>query len=106
MLKVSKPRQLAEGVTMSPARLMLEILAIYETFGCLTTGQEPTLISDKWESWWFEGGRSSYEEHSVEKQFGSMSLLPLVTRFNCIQWNGGLTSGEQCRESWSTCFPA
>ena len=33
MLKVSKPRQLAEGVTMSPARLMLEILAIYETFG-------------------------------------------------------------------------
>ena len=67
MLKVSKPRQLAEGVTMSPARLMLEILAIYETFGmspihgqsapadvsgCLTTGQEPSLISDKWESWW------------------------------------------------------
>jgi hypothetical protein len=35
MLKVSKPRQLAEGVTMSPARLMLEILAIYETFGKL-----------------------------------------------------------------------
>lgn len=33
MLKVSKPRQLADGVTMSPARLMLEILAIYETFG-------------------------------------------------------------------------
>jgi hypothetical protein len=74
MLKVSKPRQLADGVTMSPARLMLEILAIYETFGmstlhshshltryqvsgliqigCLTTGQEPSLISDKWESWW------------------------------------------------------
>lgn len=70
MLKSSKPRQLAEGVTMSPARLMLEILAIYETFGtlighslvvedhgshsagCLTTGQEPSLISDKWESWW------------------------------------------------------
>jgi hypothetical protein len=43
MLKVSKPRQLAEGVTMSPARLMLEILAIYETFGkslhtCMNTG--------------------------------------------------------------------
>jgi len=43
MLKVSKPRQLAEGVTMSPARLMLEILAIYETFGmslytCMSIG--------------------------------------------------------------------
>jgi hypothetical protein len=23
----------------------------------------------------FEGGRSSYEEHSVEKQFGSKSLI-------------------------------
>lgn len=33
MLKASKPTQLAEGVTMSPARMMLEILAIYETFG-------------------------------------------------------------------------
>lgn len=33
MLKVSQPTQLAEGVTLSPARLMLEILAIYETFG-------------------------------------------------------------------------
>ena len=30
----------------------------------------------------FEGGRSSYEEHSVEKQFGSMSHLinPKYTR--------------------------
>jgi hypothetical protein len=25
----------------------------------------------------FEGGRSSYEEHSVEKQFGSMSPSPV-----------------------------
>jgi hypothetical protein len=33
MLKSSKQTQLAEGVTLSPARLMLEILAIYETFG-------------------------------------------------------------------------
>ena len=69
MLKASKPTQLAEGVTMSPARMMLEILAIYETFGgsqfskitllmiadtagCLTLGEEPTLISDKGDSWW------------------------------------------------------
>jgi len=49
--------------------MMLEILAIYETFGgsqfskitllmiadtagCLTLGEEPTLISDKGDSWW------------------------------------------------------
>jgi hypothetical protein len=37
MLKVSQPTLLAEGVTVSPARLQLEILAIYETFGgCYT----------------------------------------------------------------------
>ncbi|ORY33748.1 fungal-specific transcription factor domain-domain-containing protein, partial [Naematelia encephala] len=75
MLKASQPTQLAEGVTVSPARLMLEILTIYETFGCLTTGQEPTLISDKWEDWWYVGSRSTYEEHSVEKQFGMSRVM-------------------------------
>lgn len=88
MLKASKPKQLAEGVTISPARLMLEILAIYDVFGCLATGEEPALLSDKYENWWyvevevelhqmlnrrFEGSQSTYEEHSVEKQFGSES---------------------------------
>jgi len=52
MLKASTPKQLAEGVTISPARLMLEILAIYDVFGCLTTGEEPALLSDKYENWW------------------------------------------------------
>lgn len=71
MLKSSTPKTLTEGVTVSPARLMLEVLAIYETFGCLTTGEEPTLISEHGENWWLEASRSTYEEHSVEKQFGS-----------------------------------
>lgn len=71
MLKSSTPKSLTEGVTVSPARLMLEVLAIYETFGCLTTGEEPTLISEHGENWWLEASRSTYEEHSVEKQFGS-----------------------------------
>jgi len=52
MLKASTPKQLAEGVTISPARLMLEILAIYDVFGCLTTGEEPALLSEKYENWW------------------------------------------------------
>lgn len=83
MLKASKPKQLAEGVTISPARLMLEILAIYDTFGSLATGEEPSFLGEQNESWWwvdhsrasltsrFEGSQSTYEEHSVEKQFGS-----------------------------------
>ncbi|WWD15837.1 hypothetical protein CI109_100261 [Kwoniella shandongensis] len=78
MLKNSTPTKLTEGVTVSPARLMLEILAIYETFGCLTTGEEPTLISDRWESWWLEASRSTYEEHSVEKQFGMSRVMVLL----------------------------
>lgn len=33
MLKASTPTQLADGVTATPARLLLEMLAIYETLG-------------------------------------------------------------------------
>jgi hypothetical protein len=38
MLKASQPTQLADGVSVSAARLMLEILAIYETFGEVQSG--------------------------------------------------------------------
>ena len=49
MLKVSQPRQLADGVTLSPARMLLEILAIYETFGepSRNRRQFGLLISDR-----------------------------------------------------------
>lgn len=81
MLKASQPTPLADGVTVSSARLNLEVLAIYETMGCLTTGQEPILISDRWENWWFGSSRSTYEEHSVEKQFGmSRNMVALFAR--------------------------
>lgn len=81
MLKSSMPTPLADGVTVSAARLNLEILAIYETMGCLTTSEEPLLLSDRWESWWFESSRSTYEEHSVEKQFGmSRTMVHLFSR--------------------------
>jgi hypothetical protein len=52
MLKQSTPKQLSEGVTISPARVMLEILAIYETMGCLASGEEPFLLNDKGQDWW------------------------------------------------------
>lgn len=37
MLKASQPTLLADGVTVSPARVLLEVLAIYETFGGFKT---------------------------------------------------------------------
>jgi hypothetical protein len=81
MLNTSLPTALADGVTVSAARLNLEVLAIYETMGCLTTGQEPLLISDRWANWWFGSSRSTYEEHSVEKQFGmSRKMVHLFAR--------------------------
>lgn len=30
-------------------------------------------MSEKWGDWWFKTGQTTYEEHSVEKQFGSRS---------------------------------
>ncbi|ODN84722.1 hypothetical protein, variant 2 [Cryptococcus amylolentus CBS 6039] len=78
MLKDSTPTALSEGVTVSPARLMLEILAIYETFGCLTSGDEPTMIPEHGQNWWLEANRSMYEEHSVEKQFGMSRVMVLL----------------------------
>ncbi|WVQ71577.1 hypothetical protein IAR50_001117 [Cryptococcus sp. DSM 104548] len=78
MLKDSTPTTLSEGVTVSPARLMLEILAIYETFGCLTSGDEPTMIPEHGQNWWLEASRSMYEEHSVEKQFGMSRVMVLL----------------------------
>ncbi|KAL1413546.1 hypothetical protein Q8F55_001320 [Vanrija albida] len=74
MLKDSTPTQLSDGITATPSRLILEILAIYETFGSLTTGDEPELISDS-DSWWFESSGSTFEEHSVETQFGMSRVM-------------------------------
>ncbi|RSH78322.1 uncharacterized protein EHS24_002041 [Apiotrichum porosum] len=74
MLKASTPTQLADGVTATPARLLLEMLAIYETLGCLTLGQEPELISES-ENWWFEKSSSTYDEHSVETLFGMSKVM-------------------------------
>nr|ODN81204.1 hypothetical protein L203_05710 [Cryptococcus depauperatus CBS 7841] len=81
MLKNSMPTQLTREVTVSPAKLMLEILTIYETFGCLPTGKEPTLIGEHAEDWWLENSRSTYEQRSVENQFGiSRAMVLLLNR--------------------------
>lgn len=64
---------LSAGVMAQGARLILETLAIYETLGlsmqfdrsldsvtdngsssgCLATGRQPTLLSDKDPDWWY-----------------------------------------------------
>lgn len=96
MLKTSLPTPIADGVTVSSARLNLEIMAIYETMGCLTTGQEPILISDRWDDWWFCSSRSTYEEHSVEKQFGmSRKMVHLFARLTKLLSRVGSGGGAK-----------
>lgn len=74
MLRASAPTALPDGTTVTPVRLSLEILAIYETFACLPLGDEPELLNDR-ESWWFEASGSTFEEHSVETQFGMSRVM-------------------------------
>lgn len=64
---------------MSPARLLLEILAVYDVFGSLTTGQEPTYLGNDNSDWWLDGDDWSYHKYSVEKVFAmSRTCLNLV----------------------------
>ena len=68
------------GEKVQPARLWLEILAVYETFGSLTSGEVPTLIGPGQNDWWFDtSGMSTYHRYSVEQVFGmSRSMIALV----------------------------
>ncbi len=76
------------GVTVSPARLLLETLAVYDVFGSLTTGREPTYLGHDSSDWWLDGDEWSYHKYSVEKVFAmSRICLNLVAK------------------AWSTLFP-
>ncbi|KII92890.1 hypothetical protein PLICRDRAFT_37687 [Plicaturopsis crispa FD-325 SS-3] len=63
----------------SRARLLLEILSVYDIFGCLSTGKEPSLLNDGASSWWLD---ESHTGHSyVESVFGmSRAFVPLLAR--------------------------
>jgi len=66
---------------VSRARLLLEIVAVYELFGCLASGQEPTLLSPNVSSWWLSKANSEDSHSYVEKVFGlSRQLIPLIAR--------------------------
>lgn len=88
------------GVWISSARLLLEILTVYETFsestaplvagrlclplrvtGSLTSGEPTTLLTPGDSAWWFEGDRMNYHLLSIEKVFGmSRSIVELFAR--------------------------
>lgn len=66
---------------VSRARLLLETVAVYELFGCLSTGQEPTLLSPHTSSWWLDHANAEDVTSHVEKVFGmSRQLVPLLAR--------------------------
>ena len=87
------------GEKVQPARLWLEILAVYETFGSLTSGEVPTLIGPGQNDWWFDtSGMSTYHRYSVEQVFGmSRSMIALVATVRrevpvIFDLRGGLSS--------------
>lgn len=83
LLETSAPTQLSEGMTVTPSRLILEVLTIYETLGCLTTGREPELLTEDNAEWWFQKPVNSpmsptahnFEHYSVENQFGVSKVI-------------------------------
>ncbi|KAJ3520322.1 hypothetical protein NM688_g9180 [Phlebia brevispora] len=89
------------GVTR--ARLFVEIVSIYDIFGCLATGQIPTLLSPQMHSWWLESANAEDTQSHVEKYFGiSRTFIPLfvkvvdlLSRAYAYQISDGRWEGQQ-----------
>ncbi|EPQ57382.1 hypothetical protein GLOTRDRAFT_74129 [Gloeophyllum trabeum ATCC 11539] len=66
----------------SRARLLLEILAVYDTFGCLATGREPTILGSGTVDWWSVCRHDDSIAHShIEHVFGiSRTLVPILAQ--------------------------
>ncbi|KAH9949554.1 fungal-specific transcription factor domain-containing protein, partial [Amylocystis lapponica] len=70
---------------VSRARLLLEILAVYEIFGCFACREEPTLLSPNTSSWWLDKTNSNDSQSFVEKVFGmSRELILVLARVTCL----------------------
>ncbi|EJD52383.1 hypothetical protein AURDEDRAFT_180995 [Auricularia subglabra TFB-10046 SS5] len=89
------PAQWGGGVVLSPPRVFLEMLAVYETFGCLGTGEEPTLLSPGNCDWWYmEPYKGSFHLMSVEHLFGiSRALVPLIAKVFTLVLRASLVPG-------------
>jgi len=73
------------SVSVSAARLMLEILAVYDVFGSLTSGEPPYLLGPGNTKWWFSGNEISYHTLSIENVFGmSRSMIELIARVSAF----------------------
>ncbi|KAH7108437.1 fungal-specific transcription factor domain-containing protein [Auriculariales sp. MPI-PUGE-AT-0066] len=76
-------------IVLSRARLCVEMLTVLETFGCLTTGDEPSLLTEGSMVWYYMLGQRPTDESfhlvSLEHIFGfSRSLLPFVARVSSL----------------------
>jgi hypothetical protein len=69
------------GVTVSAARLLLEILAVYDVFASLTSGEPPSLLGRGKSEWWFDGDKQSYHKYSIEQLYGmSRGMIDMVAK--------------------------
>jgi len=69
------------GTGVFRAKLMLEILTIYDVFACLSTGKEPSLLAPNASSWWLERTEPNFSQSYVENVFGlSREFVPLFAR--------------------------
>ncbi|EKM54488.1 uncharacterized protein PHACADRAFT_174996 [Phanerochaete carnosa HHB-10118-sp] len=66
---------------VSRARLFLETVAMYELFGCIGTGQRPTVLQPDADGWWLQAANNGDDQSHVDECFGiSRSLVPLLSR--------------------------
>jgi len=63
------------------SRLLLEIVALYELFGCLVKAEVPTLLAPSVSNWWLEQTSSADTQSHVEEGFGlSREFVPELAR--------------------------
>jgi len=73
------------GVTVSPARLLLEILAVYEVCGSFTSNEPPQLLGPGNSDWWLLEDADNYHSYSVENVFGmSRRMVELMARVSTL----------------------
>ncbi|KAF8750629.1 Fungal specific transcription factor domain [Rhizoctonia solani] len=75
------------GVTVSPARLLLEILTVYEVCGSFTSNEPPQLLGPGNSDWWLshEADIDNYHSYSVENVFGmSRRIVELMARVSTL----------------------
>ncbi|KAG8721759.1 hypothetical protein FRC09_007418 [Ceratobasidium sp. 395] len=73
------------GVTVSPARLLLEILTVYEVCGSFTSNEPPQLLGPGNSDWWLSEDSDNYHSYSIENVFGmSRRMVELMARVSTL----------------------